>query len=83
MKPRSAKVICKLVCYHDLVGDIVGKGRRIEELAEIVEDERELDMLIALGKADMMSVNPVWGIRHDQDIAKLREDVVARFKSSD
>ncbi|MCK4816480.1 DUF4433 domain-containing protein, partial [bacterium] len=37
MKPRSAKVICKLVCYHDIVGDIVAKGRRVEELEEIVE----------------------------------------------
>lgn len=83
MKPRSAKVICKLVCYHDIVGDIVSKGRRVEELEEIVEDERELDMIIALGKADMMSVNPTWGIIYDRKISKLRETVMAKLESSD
>lgn len=57
---RSAKVICKLVAYHDLIGDIIGKGRRIEELIDVVEDERELNMLIALGKADMAAINSIW-----------------------
>ena len=83
MKPRSAKVICKLVCYHDIVGDIVGKGRRVEELEEIVSNERELDMIIALGKADMMSVNPTWGIMYDRKISKLRETVIAKLEPSD
>lgn len=60
LKNRSAKVICKLVCYHDLVGDIVGKGRRPKELFDVVEDSRDLEMLIAISKADMLSVNPLW-----------------------
>lgn len=80
---RSAKVICKLVCYHDLVGDIVGKGRRVEELEEIVEDERELDMIIALGKADMISVEPIWQIMYGQAIVKLRESVITKLESID
>jgi HD superfamily phosphodiesterase len=83
MMRRSAKVICKLVCYHDIVGDIVGKGRRVEELGKIVEDERELDMIIALGKADMMSVNPAWGFMYDQKVSKLRETVIAKLESSE
>jgi len=83
MKRRSAKVICKLVCYHDIVGDIVSKGRRVEELEEIVEDERELDMIIALGKADMMSVSPAWGFMYDQKISELREAVMAKLESSE
>jgi hypothetical protein len=77
MKKRSAKVICKLVCYHDLVGDIVSKGRRLEELVDIAEDERELDMLIALAKADMRSANPLW--IKDQEISELRSKVVETF----
>jgi len=72
MKPRSAKVICKLVCYHDLVGDIIGKGRRIEELIDVVEDERDLDMLIALGKADMKSI----GWSNDAGIEVIRKRVI-------
>ena len=70
---RSAKVICKLVCYHDLVGDIIGKGRRIEELFDAVEDERDLNMLIALGKADMLAINPAWA--NDEIIDDIRIQV--------
>lgn len=70
---RSAKVICKLVCYHDLIGDIIGKGRRIEELIDVVEDERELNMLIALGKADMLAINPAWA--NDEIIDDIRTRV--------
>lgn len=83
IKRRSAKIICKLVCYHDLVGDIVGKGRRVEELEEIVEDERELDMIIALGKSDMISVEPIWQIMYGKAIVKLRESVITKLKSTD
>jgi putative nucleotidyltransferase with HDIG domain len=82
MKKRSAEVICKLVCYHDLLGDIVGKGRRVEELEEIVETERELIMLIALGKADMKSVNPMWAIQNEQRISEIRSRVEKYLKSS-
>lgn len=77
LKKRSAKVICKLVCYHDLVGDIVGKGRRPEELIDVVEDPRELDMLITLAKADMLSVDPLWPLVNQPMIDALRERVVA------
>jgi putative nucleotidyltransferase with HDIG domain len=70
---RSAKVICKLVCYHDLIGDIIGKGRRIEELIDVVEDERELNMLIALGKSDMLAINPAWA--NDEIIDDIRTQV--------
>lgn len=73
--PRAATVICKLVCYHDLIGDIIGKGRRIEELIDIVEDERDLDMLIALGKADMQAINPRWA--NEEKIEQIRTQAMA------
>lgn len=76
---RSAKVICKLVCYHDIIGDIIGKGRRIEELIDVVEDERELNMLIALGKADMLAINTVWA--NDDIIDDIRTQVKGAIAS--
>jgi len=79
MKARSAKVICKLVCYHDLVGDIVGKGRRIEELEKIVLDERELNMLIAIAKADMKSIEPSWVLKNENNIEKVRERILTKL----
>jgi len=77
MKKRSAKVICKLVCYHDLVGDIIGKGRRVEELEKVAENERELNMLIAIAKADMKSVNPAWV--DEGRINQLRDKVIQKL----
>ena len=78
---RSIRLILKLVCYHDLIGDIFGKGRKPEQLSEIVSDERELDMLIALSKADILSVRAKWW-----DATKLyllRKKVIAEnFKLS-
>jgi len=78
IRKRPAQLICKLVCYHDLVGDIIGKGRRIEELVEIVDDERELNMLIAIAKADIMAINAVW--LDENKIQELREKVVEYLK---
>ncbi len=52
----------KLVCYHDLVGDVLGKGRDEQQIVDVVDDEDELDMLFALGKADAtMLVEDRWG----------------------
>lgn len=73
MKPRSARILCKLVCYHDLVGDILGKNRDEQQLIEIVDDERELDMLMALAKADVLAVNTNWW--NDEAAKALRERV--------
>ncbi len=77
MKKRSAKVICKLVCYHDLVGDIIGKGRRMEELENVAKNERELNVLIAIAKADMRSVNPEWV--DEGRINQLRDKVIKKL----
>ncbi len=80
MKKRSAKVICKLVCYHDLIGDIIGKGRRIKELEMIVNNEREIDMLIAVSKADMKSVNPEWV--DEAKICSIRDSITKKLTES-
>ncbi|HYV39723.1 MAG TPA: DarT ssDNA thymidine ADP-ribosyltransferase family protein [Gemmataceae bacterium] len=77
---RSAKLICKLVCYHDLVGDILAKGRDESQLVEIVDDERELDMLIALAKADALAVHSEWW--NDAKATELRDRIVAGFQDA-
>jgi putative nucleotidyltransferase with HDIG domain len=76
---RSARVICKLVCYHDLIGDVTGKSRRVEELIDVVENERELNMLIALGKADIQAIHPDWV--NDTRIEEVREQVLEALQS--
>jgi hypothetical protein len=72
----EVRVLAKLICYHDLVGDILGKGRHVQQLQEIAESERELDMIIALGMADVQAINARWYYVCCSGITALRERVV-------
>lgn len=60
IKAATAKTLLKLVCYHDLVGDVLGRNRDEHQIVETVDDKDELDMLFALGKADAMSLVEQW-----------------------
>jgi hypothetical protein len=79
--PAEARVLAKLVCYHDLVGDILGKGRDLEQLEDIAESERELDMLIALGLADMRAVNINWYNNNLDRVPELRDQILNKLNS--
>ena len=57
---KKAITVAKLVCYHDLVGNILGKGRDEQQLIDVVADKEELDMVFALGKADATSLVEEW-----------------------
>jgi hypothetical protein len=75
--PQSVRVLAKLVCYHDLVGDIVGKDRDPEQLEQIAESVEDLDMLIALGLADMRALN----FGGAEEIPALRQRVLDHINS--
>lgn len=64
--------IVTLVTYDDLVGDIVAKGRDEKQLVDVIEDENDLNMLVALAKADMNSINRTWVMIHNQSIEDLK-----------
>lgn len=87
MKPRSARVILMLVCYHDLVGDIIGTGRDFEarrdenQLYAVIIDQRDVDMLIAIGKADVTAVNPSWW--NQSEACALRERAVKALQAKE
>ncbi len=68
--------ICLLVAYHDLIGDIVGKDRNRQELFDIIEDENELNMLIAISLADVSSINTTWRDSINDELPSLIEDVM-------
>lgn len=57
---KDAKILTKLVCYHDLVGDVLGKGRAKEQIVSVASDQEELDMLFAIGKADATVLVELW-----------------------
>lgn len=63
----SAKALLKLVCYHDLVGDVLGRGRDEKQIIDVVADKDELDMLFAIGKADATSLVEQWWNQYAAD----------------
>jgi hypothetical protein len=69
VKQGNAEVILKLVCYHDLVGEVLGKGRDEAQIVDVAKNKLELDMLFALGKADATSLSEGWWT--EEDASKL------------
>ena len=57
---EDSTMILKLVCYHDLIGEVLGKGRSEQQIIDIIENELELKMLFAIGKADATSLSEFW-----------------------
>ncbi len=68
--------ICLLIVYHDLIGDIVGNGRSKKELFDIIQDENELNMLIAISLADVLAIRPDWYINITLSLNDLKEEVL-------
>ena len=54
--------VLQLVAYHDLIGDVVGKGRNREQILDVIECAEDFDMLAALNCADVESLIPEGGL---------------------
>ncbi|MBP7427882.1 MAG: DUF4433 domain-containing protein [Candidatus Hydrogenedentes bacterium] len=76
----EAVQLCKLVCYHDIVGGILN-GRRIEELLIMADSLAEVQMLIAIADADIADVNPgwLWDPRKAAKLQQIRDRATAHF----
>lgn len=71
VRQENAEFITKLVCYHDLVGEVLGKDRDEQQIVDIAESKLELKALFALGKADATSLVDWWW---NQDLASALYD---------
>jgi len=60
VEQQTAETLLKLVCYHDLVGEVLGKDRDEQQIIDVAKSKSELDMLFALGKADATSLVEWW-----------------------
>ncbi|MCV5855344.1 DUF4433 domain-containing protein, partial [Escherichia coli] len=69
-----------LVTYDDLIGDIVAKGRDEKQLVDIIKDENDLKMLVAIAKADMNSINMAWVMLHNQSIECLKNRALQKIE---
>lgn len=81
VKLENAQLILKLVCYHDLVGEVLGKGRDEQQIVDAAETKLELDMLFALGKADARSLVEWWW--NEDDAAVLYDRCWAAMRVRD
>lgn len=82
LSEESIRKIVTLVTYDDLIGDIVAKDRDEKQLIDIIKNENDLKMLIALSKADMNAINPEWVTTHNKSIADLESRVLCVIRSN-
>lgn len=62
LSEKEIRWICVLVVYHDLMGDIIGRGRGERELLALALDREELCMLAALTEADVTALSETWSM---------------------
>lgn len=75
LEKSEAELLLKLICYHDLVGEVVGKGRDKQQIVDVVRTELELDALFVLGKADATAVFTGWWL--ERPVATLYQSCKA------
>ncbi|EQA9907384.1 DarT ssDNA thymidine ADP-ribosyltransferase family protein, partial [Escherichia coli] len=74
--------IMMLVTYDDLLGEIVAKGRNKNQLFDIVTSSEDINMLVALSKADIGSLSQVWLAQVSDGIDDLRDEVLQRLQGN-
>jgi len=75
LSDETVRKIVTLVAYDDLIGDIVAKGRDEKQLFDVIQTENDLNMLVAIAKADMNSINPIWVMCHNSSIEALKSRI--------
>jgi hypothetical protein len=73
------KKICLLVTYHDLIGEIIGKGRDIQQLIDIIDDQKTLEMLAALNLADVSAISRLWKDEYNDGIEDVKNKVLEKI----
>ena len=74
------RMICLLVGYHDLLGEIIGKNRDKQQLFNVVKDEKEFDMLNCLSYSDVLSFNNYWSINYNSQIRQLKKEFLEQLE---
>jgi hypothetical protein len=69
------KKICLLVGYHDIVGDILEKGRSKQELINLKINENKLNMLIAITIADVSSIDFFWNLTIGEKLSTFATEI--------
>lgn len=68
------------VTYDDLIGEIVGKGRDKAQLFQFNDSVDIVNLLFAIGKADMTDVHEPWLEEHEDALDALYEEAIQRVE---
>lgn len=74
--------IVMLVTYDDLLGEIVAKGRNKSQLFDIVTSPEDINMLVALSKADIGSLNNIWLMQVSGGLDNLRNEALQNLQGN-
>ena len=73
---KEVKRVCLLVVYHDLLGDVIGRGRDKNEIYGLKLSQTELIMLAALAEADIRAIGGFWEYKIDEKLVDLIEEIM-------
>lgn len=94
LSDEDIRQVMLLVVYHDLISDVIGKGRNREQIIEVIESDEDFDMLAALCLADVASLIPdgglalmvsphrIWMTRIEQNLPELRTWILENMEEA-
>ena len=56
----NIRKVCLAVVYHNIAGDCMLKDRDKKEMADIISNEEDIELLIAISLADVQATNSTW-----------------------
>lgn len=74
LSSNDIRQLVLLVTYDDLLGEIAAKGREKKQLFDVVSCEEDVNMLVALSRADIGSLDQGWLIGTYHRIDQLRDE---------
>lgn len=80
---NKIRLICLLVGYHDLIGEIIGKGRDIQQLFDIINNEKELKLLVCLNRADVTAINIIWSCNYNSEVGNIVSKAIEKLNTND
>lgn len=80
LPPDIVRKIITLVTYDDLLGEIVAKGRNKSQLFDIITCPEDINMLVALSKADIGAINQFWLMQVSAGIDNLRAESLQKLQ---